>query len=80
MSSPPPPTPPSTRPPRPAVPFRCPICRSQVYVELGHSKNGRPIFECGGCSVLFRDPERFTRFDPFAARIEAPDLTRNWKS
>lgn len=64
---------------RDALPFRCPICRSQVYVELGRSQNGRPIYECGGCSVLFRDPEAFTRFDPYAARVQAPDFKKGWR-
>lgn len=48
-------------------------------MELGRSQNGRPIFECGGCSVLFRDPEAFTRFDPHAARVEAPDFKKGWR-
>jgi hypothetical protein len=29
--------------------------------------------------VLFRDPDAFTRFDPYAARIEAPDFKKGWR-
>ena len=65
---------------RPRVPFKCPICRSQVYLHIGDSRDQRPIFECAGCSVMFRDPERFTRFEPYTSGISAPDFSTNWKS
>jgi hypothetical protein len=29
---------------------------------------------------MFRDPERFTRFEPYTSGIAAPDFTSNWKS
>ena len=65
---------------RPRVPFKCPICRSQVYIGVGDARDRRPVFECAGCTVMFRDPERFTRFEPYPSGIAAPDFTSNWKS
>lgn len=65
---------------RPRVPFKCPICRSQVYIGVGDARDRRPIFDCAGCTVMFRDPERFTRFEPYTSGIAAPDFTSNWKS
>ena len=47
---------------------------------------GRPALvrpqgtETAGCSVMFRDPERFTRFEPYTSGISAPDFSTNWKS
>ncbi len=69
----------------PTVPFRCPICRCQVYKLFAPSPKAAPrspVYECHGCSVLFTDPERFTRFDPHpTAKLHpAPDLTRGWRS
>lgn len=71
---------PRQRPERPRTPFRCPICRSQVYQHIGDSRDKRPVFECAGCTVMFRDPERFTRFEPYTSGIAAPDFSRNWRS
>lgn len=71
-------------PQTPAIPFRCPICRSQIYmavtVRRPSGKTYRTeFFECGGCSVMFRDPQKFTRFDPHGAEVRrTPDLTRAW--
>ncbi len=76
---PPPGSPPPAKPPS-SPKFKCPICRSQVYQELPPARDKRPVFECAGCSVLFRDAERFTRFDPHTANVAAPDFRTNWKS
>ncbi|MEZ5499147.1 MAG: hypothetical protein R3E77_06930 [Steroidobacteraceae bacterium] len=61
------------------VSFRCPICRSQVYERVGLATDRRPVFECAGCSVLFRDPTRLTRFEPHTAGILAPELSQHWR-
>ncbi len=73
-------------PEAPPIAFRCPICRSQVYKLLTPSRtesDGRrpPVYECGGCSILFRDPAKLTRFEPHSAGVlhPAPDLRRSWK-
>lgn len=80
MSSTPRHAPPGAPPDRLRTPFKCPICRSQVFIHVGPSKNGRDVFECAGCTVLFRDPERFTRFEPYTSGIAAPDFRTNWRS
>lgn len=49
----------------PMVPFRCPICRCSQYILRGQSKSGARVHECNGCTVLFSDPVKFTRFEPF---------------
>ena len=62
--------------PRPSVPYRCPICRSQVYEILEGQRSPLaerlPVYRCAGCSVLFTDPERFTRFEPYSASVAQP--------
>ncbi len=54
--------------------FRCPICRSQFYKEVVVAKAGgkykTEFFECSGCTVMFRDPVKFTKFEPFAAPVK----------
>jgi len=50
-------------------PFRCPICRcSQYEVVSVATPRGEirrtPFYACCGCTVMFRDPVAFTRFDP----------------
>jgi hypothetical protein len=52
-------------------PFRCPIGRSRVYQTFHWQKNtnGQVVHECSGCSVLFKDPDRFTRFELFEGSI-----------
>jgi hypothetical protein len=66
-----------------AVYFRCPICRSQRYEPVVvRARTGKPyqteFYECSGCSVMFRDPPKFTRFEPHAASTAAPDFKRAW--
>jgi len=46
--------------------FNCPLCQSDDYHYALYSREGRNSvrmswFECAGCSVMFNDPERFTR-------------------
>jgi hypothetical protein len=65
------------------APFRCPICRSQRYeAVVVRRTSAKPytteFFECAGCSVMFRDPVRFTRFEPYVAPPAAPDFKRTW--
>ncbi len=65
------------------VSFRCPICRSQRYEAVvvrkaTHKPYTTEFFECAGCSVMFRDPVRFTRFEPYVAPPSAPDFKRSW--
>jgi hypothetical protein len=52
-------------------PFRCPIGRSRVYQTFHWQKNtnGQVVHECSGCSVLFKDPDHFTRFELFEGSI-----------
>lgn len=59
--------------------FRCPICRCTQYVEVGKARNGRPIYACHSCSVLFSDVEAFTRFEPHASPNVKPDLKKHWR-
>lgn len=73
------------------IPFRCPICRCQVCVLLTPERLAAPdepvkvrkppVFQCAGCSVLFSDPDRFTRFEPHptASLHPAPDFKQGWK-
>jgi hypothetical protein len=60
--------------------FRCPICRSHFYKEVVVAKAGgfykTEFFECSGCSVMFRDPDRFTRFEPYSASVKGADERR----
>lgn len=46
--------------------FNCPLCQSDDYGYALYSREGRNSvrmswFQCAGCSVLFNDPERFSR-------------------
>ena len=72
--------------PRFAVPYRCPICRSQVceILEGRQSPLGErlAVYRCAGCSVLFTDPASFTRFEPYSASAAhpPPDIGRAWKA
>jgi hypothetical protein len=61
------------------VAFHCPICRSRVYHALGQTRSGLAIHECAGCSILFRDPVKFTRFEPYSGTIAAPDFRQQWR-
>jgi uncharacterized C2H2 Zn-finger protein len=75
-------TPNPIAPPK-ALYFRCPICRSQRYeAVVVRARTGKPyqteFFECAGCSVMFRDPPKFTRFEPHAANTAMPDFKRTW--
>lgn len=45
--------------------FRCPICRATQYILRGKSRSGSSVYECHGCTALFGDPVKFTRFEPF---------------
>lgn len=50
-------------------PFRCPLCGADGFVEVVVRKpNGSwyktEFLKCCGCSVMFQDPERFTRCKP----------------
>ena len=50
-------------------PFCCPLCRSTVYERVVVRRTGGamlapPFYECAGCSVMFRDPERMSRCEP----------------
>jgi hypothetical protein len=53
--------------------FRCPICRSSTFQTVSvRRKEGQPEYQteflqCTGCSVMFRDPVKFTRFEPAPA-------------
>lgn len=47
-------------------PFLCPLCGSNEYVFVVFPrKNGTAyltnLYQCGGCTATFTDPERFTR-------------------
>jgi transcription elongation factor Elf1 len=46
--------------------FNCPLCQSDDYGYALYSREGRNSvrmswFQCAGCSVMFNDPERFSR-------------------
>jgi hypothetical protein len=46
--------------------FICPLCQSDDYRYVSFSQEGRKYvrmswFRCAGCTVMFEDPERFTR-------------------
>jgi len=50
--------------------FRCPICRSAAFrpVEVRKPDGTRYVTEfseCAGCTVMFRDADKFTRFEPY---------------
>lgn len=47
-------------------PFLCPLCGSNEYVFVVFPrKDGTAyltnLFQCGGCTVAFTDPQRFTK-------------------
>ena len=49
--------------------FRCPICRSTLYTVVKvQTASGQwratSLLECLGCSVVFRDAQKLTAFDP----------------
>lgn len=52
--------------------FRCPICRSSTFQAVSVRRGvGQPEYQteflqCTGCSVMFRDAVKFTRFEPAA--------------
>lgn len=63
--------------------FRCPICRCRQYeqhvVETPKGQKATGFHVCCGCSVVFRDPELFTRFDPVGRAAEhVPEPGRGW--
>lgn len=46
--------------------FSCPLCQTDDYQYVLYSREGKTSarmswFTCAGCSVMFNDPERFTR-------------------
>ncbi len=54
--------------PTPRFRFTCPLCGSTAYEHVLIRRTGGSIlqttsFQCSGCTVLFRDPERFTRLE-----------------
>jgi DNA-directed RNA polymerase subunit RPC12/RpoP len=52
--------------PTPKNKFKCPLCGSTAYDHVysrrtdGSIRQTR-IYKCGGCSVLFEDPDKFTK-------------------
>ena len=51
--------------PVPVHSFRCPLCGSTAYDHVfvrwrGNSILQTQAYQCGGCSVMFKDPKRFT--------------------
>ncbi len=49
--------------------FSCPICRSGYFQVVVVQKNGgaykTDFHQCSGCTVMFRDPVKFTLFKPY---------------
>jgi hypothetical protein len=46
--------------------FKCPLCRSTKYVEMRVQRPGgkwytTPFYKCFHCSVMFHDPQLFSR-------------------
>ena len=63
------------------TPFRCPICRSQFFGSVvvarpGGGKYRTEFYECSGCSVMFRDPVKFTKFEPYVAPVVSAEEKR----
>ena len=51
--------------PVPVNTFRCPLCGSTAYDYVYVMRSDKSIvqtqaYECGGCSVVFKDPKKFT--------------------
>ena len=51
--------------PIPVNNFRCPLCNSTAYDFIYVRRADGSIFQteafqCGGCSVVFKDPKKFT--------------------
>jgi hypothetical protein len=49
-----------------ALPFDCPLCRSNEYTGVSFKRNDgsyhlSAYFQCMGCSILFAEPEKLTR-------------------
>jgi hypothetical protein len=67
------------------VSFRCPLCRSAQYEPVTVKRRDGSIYvstlcKCRGCSVVFADPEQFTRCQaPRDAQVpSAPDFRVLW--
>jgi hypothetical protein len=51
--------------PIPVNTFRCPLCSSTAYdyVQVRRADGSilqTQAYQCGGCSVMFKDPKKFT--------------------
>jgi hypothetical protein len=56
-------------------PFQCPVCRNEQYAQIEITdRYGQPkkiqSYHCRGCSVVFKDPELFTRHREKAVSTE----------
>jgi hypothetical protein len=56
-------------------PFQCPLCQSAFFsiVEVKRPNGARyrtEFYECAGCTVMFRDPEKFTQCQPYKAPVQ----------
>jgi len=52
-----------------ALAFRCPICRSGMFQDVTVTRESgkeyrTDFLQCAGCSVMFRDAVKFTKFEP----------------
>ena len=43
------------------IPFKCPICGSDGFSQVVVKGRLTEAYECKGCSVMFRERERFTQ-------------------
>jgi DNA-directed RNA polymerase subunit RPC12/RpoP len=46
--------------------FECPVCHSEIYAYVvarrsDGSDRATALYQCGGCSVTFTDPQQFTQ-------------------
>jgi predicted RNA-binding Zn-ribbon protein involved in translation (DUF1610 family) len=47
------------------LPFVCPVCGSEEFHQAAYQRSDRvtrltSAYQCAYCSVLFKDPDRFT--------------------
>ncbi len=52
--------------PRPINNYKCPLCGSTAYDFVYVRRSDGSIlqtqaYHCGGCSVMFKDPDKFTK-------------------
>jgi len=62
------------------LPFECPICGSDGFTQVVVKGRLTEAYECKGCSVMFRERERFTKHRLQVIGANGTDLKHGPKS